>query len=317
MSVSVEQDRRHSAQQRRELPQFAPSLMVLFITTPRKTGAWLAEAFAVEAPSQITLEMAVGAGAGMGRLHDDLFDLVLVTHEPGLLDALAVVEAHRASGGDTPLVVLGNQTEQEMGARCFQAGADGYLCVHSATTHHLIWVVARAVEYRRLLRENHRLRQAELARRQREHEEADRLLSQQQSLVIELEALRTSLRAPLAGQSSPAKPTVSEFPDELVRHYRELLRTYVIMGSGNLARELRRLADVMIAVGLDARRAMRLHVLVLEELVRGLGMRSTRHVMARADLLVLELMIHLAEGYRQRYQQWTNPPVQLMLPGFE
>jgi len=317
MSVSIEQHKGRPKAERSELPQFAPTLTVLFITTPRKTGDWLAEAFSVEAPSQVTLEMATGASAGMARLHDDLFDLVLVTHEPGLLNALAVVEGHRAGGGDTPMVVLGNQTEQEMAARCFQAGADGYLCVHAATTHHLIWVAGRAVEYRRLLRENHRLRQAELVRRQREHEEADRLLGQQQSLVAELEALRDSVRAPLEKPPLAAKPTVAEFPEQLVRHYRELLRTYVIMGSGNLASELRRLADVMIAVGFDARRAMRLHVLVLEELIRGLGTRSTRHVMARADLLVLELMIHLAEGYRHRYQQWTNPPVQLMLPGFE
>ncbi len=317
MSVSVEHPKGRKGQDGHELPRLGPSLRVLFVTTPRKTGAWLAEAFAVEAPAQIALEMATGAVAGMARLHDDLFDLVLATHEPGLLDALAVVEGHRAGGGDTALVVLGNQTEQEMAARCFQAGADGYLCVNSATTHHLIWAAARALEYRRLLRENHRLRQAEYARRQREHEEADRLLSQQQALVVELEALRTSLRRAPAGQPHGSRPTFSEFPEQLVHHYRELLRTYVIMGSGNLARELRRLAEVMIGVGLGARRTMRLHVLVLEELIRGLGTRSTRHVMTRADLLVLELMIHLAEGYRQRYQERVHPPVQLALPGFE
>jgi len=317
MSLSVEHTRGHGSVEARELPRLSPSMTVLFITTPRKTGVWLAEAFAVEAPSQVNLDMATGASAGMARLHDDLFDLVVVAHEPGLLDALAVVEAHRAGGGDSALVVLGNQTEQEMGARCFQAGADGYLCLHTATTHHLIWVASRALEYRRLLRENHRLRQAEFARRQREHEEADRLLGQQQSLVVELEALRSSLSAPAGEQKQAARPAFAEFPEELVRHYRELLRTYVIMGSGNLACELRRLAEVMIGVGLGARRTMRLHLLVLEELIRGLGTRSTRHVMARADLLVLELMIHLAEGYRGRYQERVHPPVQLVLPGFE
>jgi hypothetical protein len=31
-----------------------------------------------------------------------------------------------------------------------------------------------------------------------------------------------------------------------------------------------------------------------------LGNRSTRHIMARADLLALELMIHLGECYRRR-----------------
>ena len=38
--------------------------------------------------------------------------------------------------------------------------------------------------------------------------------------------------------------------------------------------------------------------------------------MNRADLLVLEVMGHLADGYRQLYHERSNPPRQLMLPGF-
>ena len=38
---------------------------------------------------------------------------------------------------------------------------------------------------------------------------------------------------------------------------------------------------------------MQLHLHVLEELVHGLGARSTRHVMTRAGLLALEVTVHL------------------------
>ena len=93
-----------------------------------------------------------------------------------------------------------------------------------------------------------------------------------------------------------------------------MLRTYVIMGSGNLADELRRLSELLIAAGLTARQTMQLHLHVLEELVHGLGTRSARHVMTRADLLVLEVLLHLADGYRGRYQERICPPVQRMLP---
>ena len=55
------------------------------------------------------------------------------------------------------------------------------------------------------------------------------------------------------------------------------------------------------------------HLQVLEELVRGLGSRSTRHVMNRADLLVLELLLHIADGYHHRYFKRTCPPVQMRL----
>ena len=39
--------------------------------------------------------------------------------------------------------------------------------------------------------------------------------------------------------------------------------------------------------------------------------------MTRADLLSLELMMHLSEGYRRRYQERIHPPIQRILPGFD
>ena len=106
-------------------------------------------------------------------------------------------------------------------------------------------------------------------------------------------------------------------PGELIDHYRELLRTYVIMGSGNLARELRHLAELLGIAGLSARQTLQLHLHVLAELIHGLGSRSTRHVMNRADLLALEVLLHVGDGYRRRYQERIHPPVQKTLPGFE
>ena len=120
----------------------------------------------------------------------------------------------------------------------------------------------------------------------------------------------------------PTRPStqydpILELHAPLVAHYRELLRAYVIMGVGNLGDEMSRLARLLADSGMSAQKTMRLHVQVLEELVQGLGNRSARHVMSRADLLVLEVMGHLADSYRQRYHERRSPPRQLMLPGFE
>ena len=108
---------------------------------------------------------------------------MLVSHEPDELDALDLIEGYRAGGADEPIVVLGTQSEQEMAALCYEVGADGYVCVHTATTRNLIWVVARAVQRHQLVRENQRLTLAEQARLQREHDEADCLLRQQRALL--------------------------------------------------------------------------------------------------------------------------------------
>jgi hypothetical protein len=95
-----------------------------------------------------------------------------------------------------------------------------------------------------------------------------------------------------------------------------MLRAYVVMGAGNLADEMTTLASLLADAGVSARRTMQLHVHVLEELVGALGNRSARHVMNRADLLVLEVMAHLADGYRLRYHDRCHPPRQRTLPGF-
>lgn len=297
-----------------------PRIRVLYINGRQRTGGWLAEAFASDSAAEIILHEAVGSAAGLARLRDEAYDAVLVSHEPDELDALDLVEGYRAGGAEEPIIVLGTQSEPEMAALCFEVGADAYVCVNTTTTRTLIWIVARAVQRHQLVRENRRLNEAERQRLQREHDEADRLLGQQRSLIGDLEAIWQEERSPTEADDAPLAAGLYpalDLPVELVHHYRELLRTYVIMGSGNLTGELARLADMLATAGVTSRQTMQLHLRVLEELVRGLGARSTRHVMTRADLLILEIMIHLAEGYRSRYYERANPPVQRMLPGFE
>ena len=109
---------------------------------------------------------------------------------------------------------------------------------------------------------------------------------------------------------------LATLPRRLVEHYQELLRAYVIMGSGNLTQEMGQLAEVLAASTVSAQQAMLLHLSVLEEMVVSLGNRSARHVMNRADMLVLELMVNLAERYREQYLLQIHPPHQQWLPGF-
>ena len=90
-----------------------------------------------------------------------------------------------------------------------------------------------------------------------------------------------------------------------------------MMGSGNLGDELRRLARPLVAAGVSVRQAARLHLSVVAEMIQGLGARSGRHVMTRADLLLLEVMMHLGEGYRRAYDLLARPPRQKFLPGVD
>jgi hypothetical protein len=176
----------------------------------------------------------------------------------------------------------------------------------------LLWKIAFARERHQLISENRRLRQAQRHQLQLEHEEANRLLRQQRDMLSDLETLCAAPTPPHTDSPEPL-----DLPEVLVGHYRELLRAYVIMGSGNLNGDMQELAELLVGTGTTPQQTMLLHLQVLEELVRGLGSRSARHVMTRADLLVLEIMIHLADGYRQGLLERLHPPQQLLLPGFD
>jgi DNA-binding NarL/FixJ family response regulator len=315
-------------------------MRAIYIRTRDRTGAWLAEALETDSASDVDLEESVGVTAGLARLRDDAFDLVLVAHEPDVLDALELVEGLRGGGNEAAILVLGSASEQEMAALCYEVGADAYLCVNTTTTRTLLWAAARAIERHELLRENRRLLQADRQRLQQEHLEADHLLAEQRALICDLEALagagdaaaadkeiaadKTSRTRVKCSKKELAAPAVAasqaalvRLPENLLGHYRELLRAYVIMGSGNLVEEMHELAELLAATGVTPQQTMLMHLQVVEELIRGLGSRSARHVMTRADLLVLEMMIHLADGYRGRYWDCVHPPRQRLLPGFE
>jgi DNA-binding NarL/FixJ family response regulator len=282
---------------------------LLFVTTAARLGGWLAEALSAEGIGELKLEEAAGAMAGLSRLRDEVFDAVLVSHVPGELDALAFLHAVRTGGSEEPVVVLGLESEQELSAAVFEAGADAYVCVNTVTSRTLNHLAARAIQRHRLLRENRRLAQAERQRLDREYAESRQLLDELGSILADL----GRLRSPATGGASAD----GQLPPELFAHYRELLRAHVIMGSGNLAEEVSALAELLAAAGIGARRAIELHLAVLEDSIAGLGNRSSRHVMTRAGLLLLELVSHLAEGYRERYRERKSPPRQTLLPGFE
>ena len=281
-----------------DCPAAAPSsrMSVLFVTGRLRSGAWLAEAFAKENGADIELQEAIGSAAGLTRLRDENFDALLLSHLPGELDALNFLEAMRAGGAEEPVLVLGEQSEAELACRCYEAGADAYVCINTTTTRILGWRVARAMERHRTLRENRRLHHADQQRLRREQHEAHATLD--------------NLRRASGGLDET-------LPAELVSHYRSLLRAYVIMGAGNLSDEVASLAALLNTAGISASRALQLHLTVLEEMVVGLGNRSARHVMTRADLLVLELLMQLADGYQRRYVNRVCPPQQMSLPGFD
>lgn len=265
-----------------------PRLRMLLLTPAAGPESWLAEAFASDSAADVALETTHSVAAGASRLREEAFDCVLAVHNPGDIDALEFVAALRAGGASEPLIVLGEAPDDDLAPLVYESGGDGYACLHSTAARTLLWVVARAMERCQLLRENQRYAAGETQRRELEREAAEQLLCEQRTLL-----------ADLAGLGADAAKSGPPLPERLVNLYRELLRTYVLMGTGNVVAEMRKLARLLAASEVCGQQTLELHLNVLEELVRGLGNRSARHVLTRADLLALEVLVHLADAYRE------------------
>lgn len=263
-----------------------PHIRVLFVSGAARRAGWLAEAFASDSASEVSIEEVRSMAAGLSLLRDESFDVVLVSHENDL-DAFELLDGLRGSGVATQaVIVFGEQPAEEMSALCYEAGADAYLCLRTTDTRTLLWTIARAMERHKALLEMRRLEQAQEHRLQLDRDEASNLLHQQHTMLHECE------------QSADSESSQTwDSTGALRSRYKALLQAYVIMGSGGLSTDAASLACRLVCERHHASQVMRLHLDVVEEMIAGLGNRSSRHVLNRANLLLVEMMMRLAELY--------------------
>ena len=299
-------------------------LQILWITTPQHQNGWLTEAFAADSAAEIELTEVTGVTEAMVLLRDELFDVVLINYDQLEFNPFDLVSAIRTgSRAAQPILILGSPSPQEQETFAYEAGADGYVCINTTMTRTLIWQISKAIERQQLIEENEILKRAKQQRLEQEKKEAAHIIQQQQSLLSKTEqgphALdKLPLKQPfLLNKSSQTETVFADLPPRFIEHYRELLRTYVIMGSGNLHHEIENLAKLLTSTNIETTIVFKLHLHVVNELIQGLGCRSARHILNRADLLILEMLIHLAESYRSLYEMQIHPYEQKLLPGFD
>lgn len=245
----------------------------------------------------------------MSRLREEPFDCVLIdVPATGSLvrddnGSFGLIRALRTSGCEDPVVLVGRLfSDAEWTVAC-AADCDVFISTRGWDSPVLGAIVKRALLRGELVRDNARLSSAHHRRLLRERDESEQLLAHQRQLIAELEALPDPLREhanrPPIGENrpmgtAPAAPQGKGPDHEFSERYSALLRSYVLMGSGSLASEIAEMADHFIVACLPPPEALQLHLMCVESLVKGLGNRSARHVVARADLLAIELMTHLA-----------------------
>ena len=223
-------------------------------------------------------------------LREQRFDLVLLfvpsDSESSSTEKLDLVRAMRTSGHDDPVVIVGYELADAFVDESFHLNCELISSNQLWDCPSIVAAVQKAVAQVDICRENQRLGVAHQRRSRQDHGEAIRLLEQQQRLVSRH-----------SGDETESFTGPDQARESIERFYDELVRTFVIMGSGSLEREIDQLAELLVDAGFSPRDALQMHLRRVEHLVEGLGHRSGRHVMSRVDLLALELMTKLAERF--------------------
>jgi hypothetical protein len=253
----------------------------------------------------------------VSRLREEPFDCILidvpatgsfVRDDNG---PFGLIRALRTGGCEESIVLVGRLfADAEWTAAC-ESDCDIFVSTRAWDSPVLGSVIKRALLRGELVRENARLASTHNRRLVRDRDESEQLLAHQRQLIAELEALPTSSGERRSGaraaQAEPAPATEDGPSHEFAERYSGLLRSYVLMGSGSLASEIAELADCFVRASLSPPEALQIHLTCVEKLVKGLGNRSARHVVGRADLLAIELMTHLAHRSQRTTESGGAP----------
>jgi len=228
-------------------------------------------------------------------------------HPP--IDGFDALHAVRAGGYADPAILLTTEMSDERWMAALRLHSTVLTTSQGWESRALVPFIGNELQRSELKRANYRLSLAQQRRLTRERDETEYLLDQQRQILEELHGLvnfreqEAAVAAKDDDRDDETSPSDSA-PDvlaseEVCRFYDELLRTYVMMGSGRLGLEITRLANLLAAASAAPRDVLAMHLTRVENMVRGLGSRSSRHVLSRADLLALELVIQLGECYRR------------------
>ena len=83
---------------------------------------------------------------------------------------------------------------------------------------------------------------------------------------------------------------LSEPLNELVTHYQQLLRLYVIGSEGSLSREVLEWSRLTVVSGITTHDYFHLHLCIVHDFMKKLTHRSTQLCRTRADLLLIEVL---------------------------
>ncbi|QDU10528.1 hypothetical protein [Gimesia aquarii] len=299
--------------QRSSQQPFIPSqLKLLFVSDKRPIWVGLALGLDEIGCVEPRFDWVSTSEEALLLLRNDSYDCLLIgALYESKTRQLELLKAIRGSSCHDPVVLVLSEPDDHVALAAFEYQAEVLVSAAMWESPVLLGSIKRSIMIEQLREDKHRLMVENHRRLVRERDEAEQLLKQQRLMVEELQTLtfpnevdttETDLFLEKSRNHYDSRQVSESFqiPREVQDYYQELLRTYVIMGSGSLKDEILQISDLLSNANLTPRKVLEFHLECVELIIKGLGNRSSRHVMARADLLALEMMVHLGECYQKK-----------------
>jgi hypothetical protein len=234
------------------------------------------------------------ANEALTLLRREIFDTVIIVSEAidrdgefGWRNVLALVDAVRAGGHDDPVLLIAPYVADDKFGQLSRHDCDVLCSSRSWESPALVPLILRMIDRNQRLEATRRLESSHRRQVSRDKSEAERLLREQQRMVQDVR---------LIGYRS-MNAVANTIPEEHRSYYQTLLRTHGMMGEGSLSAEVSQFAKQLRAMGATPGDALEMHLQQTEQLIARAGSRSSRHLVSRADLLAIELLLYLGQEY--------------------
>ena len=226
-------------------------------------------------------------------LRREIFDAIIITKELADEDTpwddqliLQLVEAMRTSGHDEPALLVTSYLSDLEWAQLCQHDCDVLISQRSWDAPSLLPAILRAVNRVEVHRSNRKLETTERKRTVRDRTDVDSILKHLHQILEDRQLL-----------SPTSRDRSEQIPEELRKVYSHLLRTFCMMGEGSLTAELTQLSGILTTAHLSTTTALRMHLEETQTLITKLGAKGARHVLVRADLLIIELLTLMGDEW--------------------
>jgi hypothetical protein len=259
-------------------------LQVLYILGPLSPRDWFERALDDGAAGDIQVTVTPSLSLGLEQLRERSYEVVVVDRDASDLAATDLLAAIHAGTHEHQAVLILAEGESRVDATDYLlSGANGYLCLRQTTTRELVWQLHAAAEQSRTQRQYQRL--------QARQSHADQIQKQEVLSLLEQQISRFTWATRREDTPRLAADRLTTSPSDGRQSGRELLQAYLVMGQGQMADEVQRLAARIQSRGESLPAALLALAEAMHELVQDRGTRSARHVIDRGNLLMFDLVI--------------------------